>query len=109
RDDVGDEVVTGFDLPPLDQWGQVLPHGPGGRLGDVVVLGSERDLETPALEELVVLGGDAEDAGDDLDRKAGGDIGHQVRPAPVDHGVDESVDGGGEELVLPADGSGWSE
>ncbi len=101
-DDVGDQVVGRVGLALLHDRGQIGAHG--GRRGDRhrVVVGPLVHVERPHVEPLVVLGGDPEDAGDDLDGESARDLGHQVDAGAAGQAVDEAVDGGRDELALPS-------
>src|SRR6202035_95250 len=101
RDDVGDQVVAGVDLPVLDDGGQVRAHGGGGRRGRRVVVGPQVHVERPGVEPLVVLGGHSQHARDDLHREPAGDLGDQVGAVTPGEPVDDVVDRGDDERALP--------
>ena len=90
-------------LAPLGQHaGEVVPQRLGGGHAAVPCGRGAGDLDRPPLELRVVVAGKPEDAGDHLDREVEGELLHEVGVAPGGELVDQLVDHGPHQALLPA-------
>ena len=99
--EIADEVVPRSAPPLRHDVGEVVAQRGGGGHAAVPVGGHTGQLECPALEDRVVLAGQAQNAGDHLHGEIERHRAHQVRAPLVNEGVDQLVDDERHELLLP--------
>ena len=86
-----DQVRPGLRAALLDDRAQVVREGSGGREGGRRIVGDGGQLHRPAAEGVVVLDREAQDLGEDAQRKGEGEGGDEVDASVGGEAVDQLV------------------